>query len=393
MNPNAKQPNQPRGENSGTPFFIFLCLLICFVCVLSVVLLSRISADPGTQSRPEKPTGSSTTEDPGPQQKPDVPVFAPGSATAVTVAANGETQTVTTEIDSPYGVLIDAATGTILAGKDADEFFDPGSMTKVMTLIVLCERLNESDLDEYVELTQEIYDYVHPTASDNGYKGSECWGSVGEVGDKMPLRGALYGIGVKSAADCAVMAMSYLFEDAEDLADAEEQFVEWMNEKVTALGLSSTQFDNIIGYESDENYTTASEMASILAYAIQCPLIREILSTSKYDCMAQGYNSKGEWVEYRTTFYSTLFNANGTANRFVAYKNKYEKDFALASKNLSFKGGKTGTIGVKPNYIYSLASFVTHKKASATYIAVTGAVSDGAAVLHDAKYLYDTFCS
>lgn len=154
------------------------------------------------------------------------------------------------------------------------------------------------------------------------------------------------------------------------------------------MGLQNTHFDNPVGYESENNYSTASDMAAIMMRALQCDLIREILSTPTRVFSAFGYNSSGAFVpSYNSYFYSTLFNSNGSG-RIAAYEKRYGS-FSLAS--LTLGGGKTGSLGSGSNYVYSLVSFATG--GGKTYIAVTGETTDGASVMKDAKTLYDNYIS
>ena len=70
------------------------------------------------------------------------------------------TQTVSSEIDAFYAILVDLQTGKIVAQKNADVVFSPASMTKVMTLIVACENLTVDDLDRQLPLSYDVVEYV-----------------------------------------------------------------------------------------------------------------------------------------------------------------------------------------------------------------------------------------
>jgi D-alanyl-D-alanine carboxypeptidase (penicillin-binding protein 5/6) len=253
-------------------------------------------------------------------------------------------------------------------------------MTKIMTLLVACQRLSEWDLSQNSTLTQEIHDYVRP--STGGYYESSChWP---DVGDGATVLDQLYGIGVESAADCSVMVACYIV--GKSPAESEAQFVQWMNEEAAAMGLTGTHFDNIIGYESEQNYSTPSDIAAILIRALESPLIAEILGTSVRAFTAYGYNSNGEFVHYSSCFYSTLFNANPKrSSREKAYEEKYG-EFSLL--NATLRGGKTGSLKEGSGWNYSLASFATTTSGK-TYVCITANVTGGSAVLKDAKTPYD----
>jgi D-alanyl-D-alanine carboxypeptidase len=295
------------------------------------------------------------------------------------------TKTLSSEIASEYGVLIDAATGEILLSKGHDVRFNPASMTKIMTLIALCENLSEEDLDKEIVMTSELREYVTTGA----YRDSRCFGFV--KGDKIKLRDLLYGIGVESDADCTVLAAKALYaEDSE--AVAEQKLVELMNRRVQALGLQSTHFDNIIGHESDNNYATAADMAAMMMYAMKCPLIVEILSAKNHAFYIQRLEDDGEtYARWTMRYYSSLFNnkrEEGEDSRICAYEKKYGV-FSLDGATLT--GGKTGTLGVgseKDPWIFSLVSFAKTADGK-VYIAVTGKAANAYDVMKDAKTLYE----
>lgn len=358
-------------------FSITVAAVALFVCLLVAVLTVR-STLPSTDK--QKPGQSETDQNGNAVTPSDMGefLFTPGAV--VLPAAGSEMKTIS-GIDSRYAVLVDAATGEILAGKDADVRFSPASMTKVMTLLVACENLKTGDLTQDLTNTEELHNYVRS----GKYLGLTVhWADVGDGAD---LLEQLYGIGVVSAADCVMMVASYICKKSTP-AENEAAFVELMNAEVERMGLKNTHFDNPVGYDSENNYSTASDMAAIMLRALQCDLIRTILSTPSRDFSAFGYNSKGEFVpSYNSHFYSTLFNVNGSG-RIAKYEEKYGT-FKLAS--LTLGGGKTGSLGTGSNYIYSLVSFATTADKSKTYICVTGETSVGSEVMKDAKTIYDGY--
>ena len=283
------------------------------------------------------------------------------------------------DVSSGYMALLNTQTGEILAGKNADARFAPASMTKIMTMLVLCEHLTATDLDRRIMLTREIYDMVHPTKQSDGYFGADSYFKDVYIGSEITMRTALYGIGVSSFADCTLMAVL-------QVAESEEAFVAQMNAEAAAMGLTNTHFDNVIGYESEETYTTATEMAAILARALQCDLIREILSTPSYNEF-EIYDGEQLW---HGNFYSTLFNSNDQkASRF--------KDAGIAVggklnlQTATFGGGKTGSLKPDTVWVYSLACFATAKKGGTVYVLVTGETTTKGGVVNDSKSIFDQY--
>ena len=85
----------------------------------------------------------------------------------------------------------------------------------------------------------------------------------------------LYGAGLPSGADATAAIADYV-------AGSETLFAELMNEKAGALGLKDTHFVNASGLHDNDHYSTPHDIALIFEYAMQIPLIREVLSTYQY---------------------------------------------------------------------------------------------------------------
>lgn len=143
------------------------------------------------------------------------------------------------------GLLMEVNSGEILFEKNKDSQLAVASMTKMVGLIIIMEKLEsgEISLDEIV------------TASKNasGMGGSQIYL---ETGEKMSVRDLIKGITMASAND-ATVAM------AEKIAGSEEKFVEMMNAKVKELGLKNTHFVNSTGLDEDGHYSSAYDMAMI----------------------------------------------------------------------------------------------------------------------------------
>ncbi len=387
MNSSSSEKTSVQIDSGGISFFCLFLVTVFFILLL-VPILTVCAFNEAQKLVPYSESVTPTPDNPLPEQD-FIPIFSPSSVITKpytdegTVIYGADDKTV----DSQFAVLLDAETGEILAGKNMDQRFHPASMTKVMTLLVACQKLSEDDLDKKIKLTQEIYDYVHPSSPSDGYYDSECYWKDVYIGDDGTVRSQLYGIAMKSYADCTMMIASYIV--GKSPAESEAQFVEWMNQEVQKMGLKDTHFDNIIGHEGD-TYTTASDMAAIMIRALECPFIAELLSTKEAKHFyIDGHFSDGSFDrQYNMYFYSTLFNINSqTSNREKAYEKEYGK-FKL--NNLQFQGGKTGALKVNGKWIYSLASFATNADGK-TYIVVTGETTTGASVLKDAKTLYDTY--
>ncbi len=147
-------------------------------------------------------------------------------------------------ISAPSAILMDS-NGEVLFEKDADERLAPASMTKIMTMLLIMESIDNGNLcyDDEVTISKE--------ASSMG--GSQIFLQEQQIYKVSEL---LKGIAVASGNDAAV-AM------AEKVGGTVENFVDMMNQKATELGLSNTHFVNPHGLDEDNHYSSARDMAMI----------------------------------------------------------------------------------------------------------------------------------
>ncbi len=166
---------------------------------------------------------------------------------------------------SNYAVLVNLDTGKVEASKDGNVRINPASMTKILTLLVAAEHID--DLEGTYTMTQEIGNFVF----------SKDCSAVGlKVGDVQTVRDMMYGTILPSGADAAMMLAEYV-------AGSQEAFVEMMNEKLDELGLSDTaHFTNCIGIYDQNHYCTLTDMAMILKAAEENALCHEILNARTY---------------------------------------------------------------------------------------------------------------
>ncbi|ARK29511.1 D-alanyl-D-alanine carboxypeptidase family protein [Halalkalibacter krulwichiae] len=142
-------------------------------------------------------------------------------------------------------IVIERDTGEVIFDKNSQEKLPPASMTKIMTMLLIMEAIDEGKL---------AYDDVVRT--------SEYAASMGgsqiflEPGEEMSVSDMLKAIAVASANDASV-AM------AEHLAGTEDEFVAMMNAKAKELGLENTNFLNTNGLPAENHYTTAYDLAMI----------------------------------------------------------------------------------------------------------------------------------
>ena len=164
-------------------------------------------------------------------------------------------------ISSKSAILMDVASGQILYEKNAHDKLPPASVTKVMTMLLICEALDSGKitLDDNVQISEN--------AASMG--GSQIFLEPGEVQKVDTL---LKGIAVASANDgCVAMA--------EYIGGSVESFVEMMNAKAKALNMKDTHFVNTNGLPVDNHYTSAHDIALMSRELLKHDVINKYLTT------------------------------------------------------------------------------------------------------------------
>ena len=142
-------------------------------------------------------------------------------------------------------ILIEASTGKILFEKNADEKLHPASMTKMMSMLLIVEAIE----DGVISWDQEVT--VSENASSMG--GSQI---LLETGEKMSVRDLFKGVAIASGND-AVVAL------AETVAGSVNNFVSMMNKRAGELGLTNTHFKNPHGLDDADHYSSSRDMSLI----------------------------------------------------------------------------------------------------------------------------------
>lgn len=157
-------------------------------------------------------------------------------------------------------ILIEASTGTIIYEKNSHEKLAPASMTKMMSMLLIVEAIEDGKLswDQMITTSEN--------ASSMG--GSQI---LLETGEKMSVEDLFKGIAVASGND-AVVALS------EAVAGTEEEFVNMMNQRAKELGLEDTNFKNPHGLDTANHYTSAYDMAMIAKELVRHEKVLEFTS-------------------------------------------------------------------------------------------------------------------
>lgn len=155
------------------------------------------------------------------------------------------------ETTAKQAIVIDYDTGNVLYAKDADETVGPASMTKMMTVYLLFERLKDGRMSLESELP------VSKKAWKMG--GSKMWVEVGKTARVEDL---IRGIVVQSGNDATIVV-------AEALAGTEEAFADEMTARARSLGMDGTSFRNASGWPAPDHYTTVRDLAFLATATIR----------------------------------------------------------------------------------------------------------------------------
>ena len=158
----------------------------------------------------------------------------------------------------PTAVLMEKTTGTILYEENATVQYEPASVTKIMTLLLVMEAIDSGALGWEDTVTASTH------AISMG--GSQIWLKEHE---QMTVRDMVKAVAVVSANDCSVAL-------AEHLAGTEEAFVQRMNQRARELGMEHTNFLNCTGLPAEGHLTCALDIALMSRELIlHHPAIRE----------------------------------------------------------------------------------------------------------------------
>lgn len=159
--------------------------------------------------------------------------------------------------DCASAVLMEKETGTVLFQQNAHDKLEPASVTKIMTLLLVMEAIDDGRL--------ALTDMISVSAHAASMGGSQVFLKEGE---QMSADDMLKSVAVVSGNDAAVAL-------AEHLAGSEEAFVERMNQRARELGMDDTTFLNCTGLPAAGHLTSAWDIALMSRELIKHPAIRD----------------------------------------------------------------------------------------------------------------------
>ena len=321
---------------------LLICAAVLFLLIMAPVWIVRAVRDGNHSSRDDRtPTPTATTT--RMPQTDDEEVVLPA------VSLDGKVQ-------SDYAVLLDVTTGRVVASKNPDVQANPASITKVMTLLVAVENID--NLDAEYTVPWQVTTHVALDATRAGLNS----------GDVFTLRDLLYGCILPSGGDAAVALAHYVSGmDADHVTDAEQWFADKMNERAKELGATNTNFVNVSGLHDRSHKTTAMDMALMMAAAMQNPICREVLSTANYSSentlrLPASQLADGTWR-------STLFTS------------------WLGADRHGIVAGKTGYTDQAKHTLATYTEIGGHQ-----YVFVSMHVSGSGKAVQDAVTVYEEFC-
>lgn len=165
------------------------------------------------------------------------------------------------KVDARSAILLEPTTGNIIYEKNSHEKFAPASVTKIMTMLLTIEAVDNGK----VKLSDKV------TISENSKKmgGSSMLLDTGEIRTVEEL---LKGIAIASGNDAAVAMAEYL-------AGSEDSFVVMMNKRAQELGMKDTTFKNCTGLSSDGHLTTAYDISLMSRELLKHPKILKYTGT------------------------------------------------------------------------------------------------------------------
>ncbi len=155
------------------------------------------------------------------------------------------------DTNAETAIIIDADTGYVLYEKNSNKKTFPASMTKIMTSMIVFEKLSNGSLtldDTFL-------------VSEKAWREREGSSMFVEVDKEIRVEDLLRGIIVQSGNDACIVV-------AENISGSEETFSILMNEMANDIGLDNTNFSNSTGMHSVKNYSTVSDIAKMSQYLI-----------------------------------------------------------------------------------------------------------------------------
>ena len=241
---------------------IAAAIIIALILTCVMVIVTKVNA-PATNNglnSPEVPDNSGEKADY--PFKQTIENFYPTYADNAVTISEGDTS-------SKNIALVDLSSNTIIASRQSGKgsVVYPASLTKVMTLIVVYENLKSTAaLDEKLTVSEAV---ANKMAEEN----SSAYGF--KAGDVLTVNELIHAVMLYSDGIACITLAEYI-------SGSETKFVKLMNDKAQEMGLQNTNFMNCTGLHHDYHYSTAQDLAAIMAYAMKNTFCANVITAEAF---------------------------------------------------------------------------------------------------------------
>ncbi|MBR1864044.1 MAG: D-alanyl-D-alanine carboxypeptidase [Ruminococcus sp.] len=320
-----------KANRKGGAGVVAVLIMIIIVAVGSALMIvtGRSSIAMNDRIQTPMPEGYDTDETPTLQETEpaveiiDEPIVPEEPETLVPVLADTYETIDISDAGFNTAVLLDADTNEILAGLKYNKKTYPASLTKLLTILVAAENIDDLN-EKYTFTAEDIDPLIDENASRAGF----------EAGEAVTMEDLFYASILVSGGDgTRGLAMA--------VAGSEEEFTKMLNAKAAEMGLTDTNFVNASGLHDKQHYSTVQDIAVITRACLNNEICRKVLSTDTYTTSETPEHENGIVLE-------SIFHS-----RYGGYYVDVDQD---GEEDAELLGGKTG---FTDEAMYTLSSVVT----------------------------------
>ncbi len=249
------------------------------------------------------------------------------SAGAVTAQALNFT--VKSQLMSEAAILINLDTDTVIHEKNPDDKQMPGTLTNIMTAVVVLENWN--DLGFEVTMNDSVYSDLYNIQYTEDLRFIDI-----ENGDVLTISDLLYAMMLTSSIE-ASQTLAYTVGEGKV-----EAFVDMMNTKAAEIGMKDTHFTNPTGMYDENQYTTARDMATLTKYALKVPLFDTISSTYAYNPSVPNLDRHKNHEQWIWTHSNTMMDPENTSDYYPGARGIKTSTLEAAGRNIVTTASKDG---------------------------------------------------
>ena len=228
-------------------------------------------------------------------------VIAAGSL--LPIKADALTFSPNTSVSSKAAILYNMDIGTVVYEKDANRRESPAALAQIMTAVVVLENCADISTEKITADTSMFSQFVdYKPQSDLRYAGINA-------GDTLTVEDLLYAMMLTSSCEASIMLATHFG------SGSESAFVDLMNDKAAALGMTNTRFTNATGLYSARQVSTARDLMTLLDYAMKMPRFETIACATSYtppSAAALNKTEKWAWTHSNDMYATgTKFYCNG----------------------------------------------------------------------------------